>query len=1100
MRELFFDALAERPSIARALWEQTVETMRPFRRFLTQAIHTAKERQTRYELPWERVQGEVEVELVPIDTALRIPAPPRGYLLTGCPRDFVPRLEEPLVLVNRKGLNVHVLAVEPRGDALRIETDQPLAESDLIFWDSHACKAASEGAPSPPSSIQHEHGKRLDILYSEAAEGDVFRVIVEGTVEEGAALRVDGREIAARVDEPFDPDLKLDDKRGRTYRAPSRTLRTEDPPEGELRGSNRLRFRAQLRKGERRQGPWVELLPPEHVDSEDLIDPRAAFCESDIEEVWTDRRHRKEAIYKVKRIDRERYQLLLDRYPPKDTHLFLPVDVHSLRLQRRAAYQLADEPLPHHRGLVRLCEDPRAMRWPSVQAVSIERWYSLTDPTRSGTEEQRRFVAKALGTVDIAVLEGPPGSGKTTAICEIIQQLVARGQRVLLCASTHVAIDNVLERLLDGEVSIDAVRVGKLERVDEKVQRCQIDRRVEELMDAWQRRPELAARGDGELREMAERTIVLGADLTCGTTMGILRHPLLAERREQDERERPVSSYPYFDVLLVDEASKTLIQEFLVPALLARRHIIVGDVHQLPPFADRADLVANLGSLIDDRDRPIFSQDHQRACLLLHRIGRRDLRGTGLRWLIVEPGAVLDGLARELAKDKELAEIEVVRVVRRAQRESAGGGARRTSQDSAGAVREVSLVEIQRGDLSAIWLAAADWVLVEDALLREAAPHLPANLRMARDLTQRELLAESDALLFRQAWWSAKESDRRLSVWERGHEITSAAELEEHERKWLAGHTWAAEIAWRLTREHELRWSKRGDERQKLGDAIRGLSPRTIDITPSIGDVRDIGLPSILEVLQTGIGADRSRRSSALAEGIPRRHEADWRARFESLSFQHRMHPTISQFSRETFYAHKALLDANTIAERDVKIGWDFEAERGARRVWIDVHGNDRGGVNRDEIDAMRSVLQRFLAWSQEKGLPPRKLPAKWEVACLCFYVKQEQAIREMLASLLHREKPASRHETDLVEIVCGTVDRFQGREADLVILSMRNVKRIGFLDSPNRLNVAVTRARQQLFVMGKAEYFERCRVGELESLASKTVKMTAIRLKGGGR
>ena len=73
------------------------------------------------------------------------------------------------------------------------------------------------------------------------------------------------------------------------------------------------------------------------------------------------------------------------------------------------------------------------------------------------------------------------------------------------------------------------------------------------------------------------------------------------------------------------------------------------------------------------------------------------------------------------------------------------------------------------------------------------------------------------------------------------------------------------------------------------------------------------------------------------------------------------------------------------------------------------------------------------------------------------------------------------------VEVVCGTVDRFQGREADLVMLSMRNPGRVGFLDSPNRLNVAVTRARQQLVVVGNAEYFRDCRVSELEELVRRT-------------
>ena len=1083
MRELFFDALAERPSMREALQKQTLEAIRPFRRFLTQAIHTAKERQTRYELPWARVVGEVEYDLVPLDSALRVPPPPRGYLLSGWPEDRDPQEDEPLVIVNRRGAQVHVVRAERRGDLVHVETEGQLFETDRIFWDSHECKMQPEGAATPPSSVRRAGGETLSLRRVEPAADDEHRVIIEGEVEEGEALLVDGRSIRARVEDPFDPGLRLEDAKGRSFRPSGRVLRTEESPEGEIRGSNGLRYQVRSRRGDRRHGPWVELLPPEGGDGDDLVDPRAAFCEGEIDEVWTDPRHRKEVVHKVKRIDRERYQLLLDRYPPKGSHLFLPVDVHSLHLQRRAASQLCDGPLPHHRGLVRLCETPKPDLWPPVRPAEIKRWYSLKDESRSGTDEQRRFVQRALGTPDLAILEGPPGSGKTTAICEIVQQLVADGQRVLLCASTHVAIDNVLERLLDGEVPIDAVRVGKMERVDEKVQKCQIDARVDELCSMWRDDPDFRGIGDGELRDMARRTVVYGADLTCGTTMGILRHPFFSDLKDGGDRDRPLCDYPHFDVLLIDEASKTLIQEFLVPALLARRHVIVGDVHQLPPFTERADLVANLGSLIDVNDRPLFSPDHQRARLLLHRLARRSLRANVHRWLLVEPAAVLDCLVEELSMEEALAEISAVRVVRRAAHAYGRSPSARRPGDTA-RVPQVTLEALERGEDAALQVAAAEWVLVEDGLLADVAPHLPSNVRICRDLTQREALSEDDVFLFRQAWWSERSSSLSNPVRDRGHEITTAPALEEHERKWLAGHTWAGEVAWRLTREHELRWSKHRDEREKLRRGLNTLLPRRVDIEPAIGDVRDIGLPSILEVLQTGIGADRSHRPSALTLGVPRRILDD---RFGSLSFQHRMHPTIADFARKMFYDGKALRDANTIELRDAKLGWSFAPEEGARRVWIDVLGHERGGENREEIDAMCDVLSTFLSWARTKGPPARDLPKKWEVACLCFYAKQELAIRERLASVLHADRQSSRYETDLVEIVSGTVDRFQGREADLVLLSMRNTRRIGFLDSPNRLNVALTRARQQLYVIGNARYFEGCDVGELSELARST-------------
>ena len=99
-----------------------------------------------------------------------------------------------------------------------------------------------------------------------------------------------------------------------------------------------------------------------------------------------------------------------------------------------------------------------------------------------------------------------------------------------------------------------------------------------------------------------------------------------------------------------------------------------------------------------------------------------------------------------------------------------------------------------------------------------------------------------------------------------------------------------------------------------------------------------------------------------------------------------------------------------------------------------------------------------------------------------------------MLAQLT-RQREGGRYTHANVEIVCATVDRFQGREADLVLLSMRNTGRTGFLDSVNRLNVAITRARQQLVVLGKADYFRKCRVYELEQLVERSLVLPAQRV-----
>ncbi|MEX1365552.1 MAG: AAA domain-containing protein [Nannocystaceae bacterium] len=1087
MKALFFHAVAGHPKVASPLMSQARTTLRPFQQYLRQAIHTAKQRQFQYQLPWQRVRNVVTIRLEPLDTVLRVPRPPPDLQLADWPADVAPDLGKSGFVINRS-LAVQVESARLTSSGLRVRTNPALEPQDRLVWCGVECAVEQQPVPGPPRTIAVVGGRPLPLLGPPEADGEQsWRIRVEGRVQghDGEIrIELDGEEVHVQLDR--EQPRRVSDASGRSFDVAGGIVRTEDPPvEGPLRGNDGIRYAWRVEDSSGRRGHWVQLLPPT-AEADEFLDARAAFCEGDVREVWTQARHHTSTVFRVKRVDAERYQLLLERLPPQGSTLYLPVDIRNLHLQRRALDQLAGAPLPHHQGLLRLCEDPGHVRWPRPSSVALEsgQWRSLTDPTRDGTDEQRRFVAKALGSPDFAFLEGPPGSGKTTAICELIQQLIAEGQRVLLCASTHVAIDNVLERLLDTPSPIDAVRIGRLERVDDKVQRTQLDTRIDTLLEAWHQRPAMRTTGDQELREMAERTIIMAANLTCGTTMGIVNHPLFQGRDEDiHPGARPITTMPHWDVLIVDEASKTLIQEFMVPALMARRWVIVGDVRQLPPFADRADIVANLRDLVDDQNRPLFPRDHQRACLLLFRLLRSQVRQPKMRWLVVEPPGVLSFLEQELRAEPVKA-LSVVRIVER-------------PRASHGPVQLVSPEQLRSGKPEALYLAAASWVLVAEDLLPRVSGYLPSSLLLTRQLGGNDTgLPDREALLFRQGHWLTR-AGRVPELYRderpRRDQVRTLEDAQECETDWLARHDLAPELAWRLTRIHELRHSHGQRERDRLRRDLDGLRPYAVDISEPLAELEDIGLPSILEVLQEGIGEERSQRRSALTLGFRASQPADFAARFESLSFQHRMHPTISEFPRDVIYQGQALRDANTVAQRDGTIDWDFGDFR-ARRTWCHVSGHDHQGVNATEVEAVEELVLDFIEWAKSKGPPNRSNPCRWEVACLAFYVKQERALSQMLQKITGDERTTRLEVPDApVEIVCGTVDRFQGREADLVLLSMRNARRIGFLDSPNRLNVATTRARQQLVVVGNADYFGRCRISELRELV-RSSPMTSAR------
>src|SRR5262249_4358877 len=79
-------------------------------------------------------------------------------------------------------------------------------------------------------------------------------------------------------------------------------------------------------------------------------------------------------------------------------------------------------------------------------------------------EDKKRGIELALGAPDFLVVEGPPGTGKTTFITELILQLIEENPRVriLLTSQTHVALDHVLGALQKLGKPIDAIRIGRL--------------------------------------------------------------------------------------------------------------------------------------------------------------------------------------------------------------------------------------------------------------------------------------------------------------------------------------------------------------------------------------------------------------------------------------------------------------------------------------------------------------------------------------------------------------------------------------------------------------------------------------------------------------
>ncbi len=166
-------------------------------------------------------------------------------------------------------------------------------------------------------------------------------------------------------------------------------------------------------------------------------------------------------------------------------------------------------------------------------------------------DAQNEAVRKAVGAEDVALVHGPPGTGKTYTIARAIRAMVERGERVLLSAFTNRAVDNALAALLEQlEDVIDedrVVRVGSESGVGDEMESYRLER---------------AGEPADRVAELEEAQVVAATTSTCGSRV----------MKEQS-----------FDAALVDEAGQLTEPGTCAAINLADRFVLVGDHEQLPP-------------------------------------------------------------------------------------------------------------------------------------------------------------------------------------------------------------------------------------------------------------------------------------------------------------------------------------------------------------------------------------------------------------------------------------------------------------------------------------------------------------------------------------
>ena len=254
----------------------------------------------------------------------------------------------------------------------------------------------------------------------------------------------------------------------------------------------------------------------------------------------------------------------------------------------------------------------------SKQKAETYTFQPIHFPYLNKTQEQA--VNEVLRAKDVAIVHGPPGTGKTTTLVEAIRETLMRESQVLVCAQSNMAVDWISEKLVDRGINV--LRIGNPTRVNDKMLSFTYERRFEAHPDypqLWALRKAIRdlrshrKRGDEKYHQKLESLKSRATELEIRINSELFGEARVIASTLVGSANRLLDGQKY-NTLFIDEAAQALEAACWIPMRRVGRIVLAGDHCQLPPTVKSiAALKAGLGKTLMER----IAETHPEAVTLL---------------------------------------------------------------------------------------------------------------------------------------------------------------------------------------------------------------------------------------------------------------------------------------------------------------------------------------------------------------------------------------------------------------------------------------------------------------------------------------------------